>query len=94
MAMSKDYGRIEENLSVIRHYLRAKFPGCDITEKSAPRHYHEFIVGTDPFQSYTLKVTWSRLSQRTHTPERTLFLLHSNHVASWMVRAGQEYYSW
>jgi hypothetical protein len=95
MAMAENQERIEKNLSVIRHYLKCKFPGCDITEQSIPSRYQEFIVsyGT-PFQSHKLKVDWSQLSQRKNTPERMLFLLHSNYVADWMVRAGHEYYSW
>jgi hypothetical protein len=108
--MPEGHERLEENLSVIRHYLRGKFPGCTISEYSILSRYQEFIVrngapltdapsddlGRSPalLQNHKLKVDWSRLSQDKNTPERMLFLLHSTYVADWMVRTGQEQYSW
>ena len=95
--------RIEENLTAIRHYIKRKFPGYTITEDSAPSLYHQFIVTlsylSEPLdvklhKRYGLKVDWSRLSDRRNTPERTRLLLNSGLVASWMVRAGDTFYSW
>jgi len=95
MLVSEEWRRIEENLSVIRQYLKCKFPDCVITEESFPSRYYIFTVmhGTS-LHTYKLKVDWSRLSRRRNIPENTLFELHSNYVASWMVRSGYGYYSW
>ena len=95
MLVSEEWRRIEENLSVIRHYLQCKFPSCHISEESLPSRYYVFNVthGT-PLRSHMLKVDWSRLSQRRTTPEDLLNVLYSNYVASGMVRAGDEYYAW
>lgn len=96
MTTSEERQRIEANLSVIRQYLTTKFPGYSITEKSIQSRYHQFIVirGT-PFQRYTLKVNWSRLSNSRNTPQRTLAGLQRDFVASWMARGTDYgYYSW
>lgn len=100
---SEEYRRIEENLTTIRHYIKIKFPGYTITEDSAPNLYHQFTVTLSYLsealneklhKSYGLKVDWSRLSDQRNTPERTLLSLNRGLVASWMVRAGDTYYSW
>lgn len=98
IAESEEQSLIEDNLTTIRHYLKIKFPGYTITEDSVPSLYHQFTVTlsyiSEPlngklYQSYGLKVRWSRLSDRRNTPERTRLSLNRDLVASWMVRAGR-----
>ena len=87
--------RIDDNLSVIREYLKAKFPGWIITEESVPNRYHLFIVTYGhPFKCHKLKVDWLRLWRRDNTPERTRSQLDIDAVANYMVRAGYSYYPW
>jgi hypothetical protein len=91
----EEHRRIEGNLATIRHYIKSKFPGCTITEDSVPSLYHTFTVtNVKLHKSYGLKVSWSRLSDRRNTPERTRLSLNSGFVASGMVRAGDTFYSW
>ena len=86
--------RIDDNLSVIREYLKGKFPGYLITEECVPNRYYLFIVTQDsPFKCHKLKVDWLRLWRRDCTPERTRSQLNIDLVASWMVRPGL-YFPW
>ncbi|MFY4727468.1 hypothetical protein [Nitrospira sp. BLG_2] len=92
---SEEDRRIAGNLLTIRHYIKAKFPGYTMTEHSVPSLYHQFTVTNEKLhKSYTLKVNWSRLSDRRNTSERTRLSLNSGFVASGMVRAGDTFYSW
>lgn len=95
MVEIEEHRRIAGNLATIRHYIKSKFPGYTITEDSVPNLYHQFTV-TNPklHRNYTLKVNWSRLSDRRNTPERTRLSLNSGFVASAMVCAGGTHYSW
>ena len=85
----------EGNLIIIRNYLKRKFPGYTITERSFPNLYHRFTVtNAQLHKSYGLKVDWSRLSDRKNTPARTRSSLNRGYVASGMVHAGHAFYSW
>lgn len=87
--------RIADNLATIRHYIKSKFPGYTLTEHPVPNLYHTFTVtNLKLHRSYGLKVSWSRLSDRRNTPERTRLALNSGFVASSMVCAGDTHYSW
>lgn len=44
MLVSEEWRRIEENLSVIRQYLKCKFPDCAITEESFPNYVASWMV--------------------------------------------------
>lgn len=86
--------QIDDNLIVIRDYLKSKFPDYIITERSVPKLYHKFTVtNVKVYKSYKLKVDWSRLLGCS-TPEGTRFDLNSDSVANWMIHAGEAYYYW
>jgi len=90
-----EHRRIVVNLLTIRNYIKSKFPGYTLTEHSVTSLYHEFTVTNEKLHKrYTLKVNWSRLSNRRNTPERTWASLTSGFVASSMVRADHAFYSW
>lgn len=87
--------RIARNLLTIRDYLKRKFPGYGITEQSVHGLYHSFtVMNEDRRKNYRLKVPWSRLAGRRNTPGRIRLSLDRGLVASEMVRAGNDHYSW
>lgn len=86
---------IKKNLAVIRAYLKSKFPGCVITEESHPSLYHAFTVRHETQRhSHQLKVDWSRLSDRSHTQEKTRTELGRVDVARRMMQAGDDWFYW
>jgi hypothetical protein len=87
--------RIDENLSVIREYLKRQFPGCTIMEERFPSRYYMFIATHGPpFKCHKLKVDWLQLWRCDYTSERTRSQLNVDSVASCMVRARHGYYPW
>lgn len=86
---------IKKNLAVIRAYLRSKFPGSVITEESHPSLYHTFTVRHEKLHyRHKLKVGWSRLSDRSHTQEKTRTDLGRGDVARCMIQAGDDWFYW
>lgn len=86
---------IKKNLSVIRAYLKDKFPDCIITEESVPNTYHKFIVTNSKIgKSYKLKVSWQRLSDRSHTQEKTRVQLDRVDIAGCLVLAADSGEGW
>jgi len=87
--------RIEENLAVVRLYLKDQFPNYTITEMSVQNLYHMFVVTNDRLhQRHRLKVKWTRLSDHCNTTENTRSALESGNVASGMIQAGDNDYYW
>jgi hypothetical protein len=86
---------IKKNLAVIRAYLKGKFPDCVITEESIPNTYHKFIVANAKIvKRYKLKVSWVRLSDRNHPPEKTRVELNRIDVAGSLVLAADRGEGW
>jgi len=86
---------IKKNLTVIRAYLKSKFPGCVITEESNPSLCHTFTVKDEKrHHSYKLKVGWARLSDRSDTQEKTKTELGLVDVARCMIQAGDDWFYW
>lgn len=86
---------IKKNLSVIRAYLKSKFPDYTITEETDPSFHHKFIVTSMKLhKSYNVKVLWSRLSDRGNTQEKTKSELDREDVASCMIEAGEDGFQW
>lgn len=87
--------RIQSNLAVIRHYLKAHFPHCVIWETPVRDHYYTFlVVNAELRKRYRLTVVWGRLSNRDSTPETTQAALESGDVARGMMQEGDDQYYW
>lgn len=100
---SFEQSRINDNLAVVRCYLKDHFPLYTITEKSVPSRYHQFVVtlsflSEDPNDKlgtrYRLQVDWRRLADERNTPEHTRSALESGDVASGMIQSGDNDYYW
>lgn len=86
---------IKKNLTVIRAYLKSKFPGCVITEESNPSLHHTFSVKDEKLHhNYKLKVGWPRLSDRSNTQEKMRAELGLVDVARRMIQAGDDWFYW
>ena len=87
---------IAANLGVIREYLLGQFEGFELSEDRAIRlDCHKFTVTKPkPLEQYRLKVTWPRLSDGNHTPERNKRRLVAEGVANQMRAAKGEYFQW
>jgi len=104
MVDSEEQRRIEDNLTVIRFYLKDHFPLYTISETSVPSLYHEFVVTLSCLSEaatndklgkrYRLKADWRRLSDSMNTPENTRSALDSGNVASGMRQIGDNDYYW
>jgi hypothetical protein len=87
--------RIEDNLGVVRLYLKDHFPNYTITEMSVLNIYHMFVVTNDMLhQRHRLKVEWARLSDPRNTPENTRLDLEIGDVARGMIHMGDKDYYW
>lgn len=86
---------IKKNLAVIRAYLKSKFPGCVITEESTPSLHHTFTVRDEKLRcGYKLNVGWTRISDRSHTQDKTRIELDRADVASRMIQKGDDWFCW
>ena len=95
MADAEEQRRIEDNLAVVRHYLKTHFPDYTIWEMSARGRYHKFILSNDEtYRRHRLTIEWARLSNPGHTPETTQAALESGDVASGMLQVGDDQYYW
>ncbi|MGC4096172.1 MAG: hypothetical protein QM706_03570 [Nitrospira sp.] len=95
MADAEDQQRIEDNLAVIRLYLKTNFPQYTIWEMPVRSRYYKFIVTNDEtYKRHRLTVEWARLSNRDNTPEMTQAALESGDVARGMVQVGDDQYYW
>ena len=87
--------RIEENLAVVRLYLKDHFPNYTTTEMSVLNLYHVLVLTNDRLhQRHRLKVDWARLSDHCNTPENTRLVLESGNVTSGMIQVSDSYYYW
>ena len=87
--------RIEENLAVVRLYLKDHFPNYTTTEMSVLNLYHMLVLTNDRLhQRHRLKVDWARLSDHWNTSENTRLVLESGDVASGMIQVGDRDYYW
>lgn len=93
---NEDGARIQANLKVIREYLLGQFEGFELTEDRELRlDCHKFTVTKPkPLEQYRLKVTWPRLSDGNHTPERNRRRLVMEGVANQMRAAKGDYFQW
>ena len=96
MTDHEEQQRIEDNLAVIRSYLRDKFPEYDITEDSPyPSMYHKFaITNLKLYKCYKLHVSWPRLSDLENTPAKTRAALDHDDVAGRMIAADGDRFYW
>ena len=95
MADAEEQKRRDDNLAVVRLYLRNHFPHCTITEMSVQNLYHMFVVSNDKLhQRHKLKVEWTRLSDPNNTPENTRIALEMGDVARGMMQVGDNDYFW
>ncbi len=87
--------RIEANLDIIRTYLKNKFPNYTLKEVSGLNEYHMFIVtNVELYETYKLKVSGPRLSDQSHTSEKTQAELDRDDVARKMIEANGDYFYW
>jgi hypothetical protein len=95
MEDAEEQKRREDNLAVVRLYLKNHFPNYTIMEMSVHKLYHMFVVTNDKLhQRHTLKVEWARLSDPRNTPEDTRLALEGGNVANGMVQVGDNDYFW
>jgi hypothetical protein len=88
MPNPEEQQRIEENLDVIRTYLKHHFPSCTIDETSDLSISYNFTVtNLKEYKSYKLKVGGSRLSDKGNSPAKTQAELTSNNIAERMIEA-------
>ena len=103
MVDSDEQRRIEDNLTVIRFYIKNHFPHYTIKESSVPSLYYKFVVTLSFLREapndklhkrHRLRVECARLSDHRNTPENTRSALESGNVASGMIQAGDNDYYW
>ena len=95
MSDPEELKRREDNLAVVRLYLKRRFPNWTITEMSVQNLYHMFVVSNDKLhERHKLKVEWARLSDPNNTPENIRIALEMGDVARGMMQVGDNDYFW
>ncbi len=87
MTRFEERERIEKNLSVIRAYLKTKFPGYALVDVAALGSQKFAVMDKELGKHYKLKVHNERLSQRGSTPTRIEAELERDGVAGHMMQA-------
>ena len=94
MSNPEEQQRIEENLNVIRTYLKEHFPGCKIDEQSDLSISYTFTVTRlKEYKSYKLKVGGSRLSDKDkgNSSTKTQAELKNKNIAERMIEANGDF---
>jgi|SRR6185295_1902034 hypothetical protein len=84
MSKEDEESHIEANVKVIQGYLLSQFKGFEIIDREDLAISYTFTVSKSPDERYLLKVSWTQLSDRTNTPERTKQRLVTDDVAGRM----------
>jgi hypothetical protein len=94
MSREDEVSRIEANVEVIQGYLLSQFKGFELIDREDPPISYTFTVSKSSDERYLLKVSWTQLSDRTNTPERTKQCLVTDDVAGRMKGKSQGEYFW
>jgi hypothetical protein len=91
----EEQSRVDENIKPIRSYLQREFSGYEITtDITYPRMYHLITLSnSEKVETYKLKIGWTRLSNRSNTPETITVALLREGVAD-KLRDCAEFFWW